>query len=330
MAGRDIVVMGGSAGAYRPMRTLTAALPESLPVAIFVAFHHPAGYVDPFDPTLPRSAWNPTRYAADGDEIAPGRLFVAPFDRNMSIERGRVRIEASPKESFHRPIINLLFRSAAAAYGRRVIGVILSGEGGDGAAGLWEIKRHGGVTIVQDPESAGFSGMSEAALNQVDVDYCVRLGEIPDLLWSLASARPAAPPMTGPRPARVVIVEDEGIVTLNLRRILKKLGYDVVASVRTGEDAIRVVGETLPDVVLMDIRLPGKMDGTAAAGALGTKLQIPVVYVTAYADDQTIEQVKRTDPYGYILKPFRAREVHAAIQLALERRERELAATREP
>ena len=80
---------------------------------------------------------------------------------------------------------------------------------------------------------------------------------------------------------------------------------------------------TRPDAVLMDIRLGGAMDGTQAADLIWKRLQIPVIYLTAYADEKTLAEVKRTEAYGYVMKPYETKEVHAAIQIALERRERE-------
>jgi DNA-binding NarL/FixJ family response regulator len=94
--------------------------------------------------------------------------------------------------------------------------------------------------------------------------------------------------------------------------------------VDSGEAAVGAVRADRPDVVLMDIRLPGAMDGTEAAGAIWEQFHVPVVYVTAHGDAETLGKVKATEPYGYVLKPFDPAQVHVAIQLALDRRDREL------
>jgi len=117
--------------------------------------------------------------------------------------------------------------------------------------------------------------------------------------------------------SRLLIVEDEGIVALNIQTRLEGLGYNVVASVSSGEEAIQVAGETRPDLILMDIKLDGKVDGIEAAAEIRRLFQLPVVYLTAYTNDDTLNRAKLTEPYGYILKPFEARDLCTTIEVAL-------------
>jgi DNA-binding NarL/FixJ family response regulator len=124
--------------------------------------------------------------------------------------------------------------------------------------------------------------------------------------------------------AKVLIVEDEGVVAKNLELRMKKLGYEVVAVVNSGEAAITAAAERRPDVVLMDIYLAGRLTGVEAARRIWEQLQIPIVYITAFADLETLNEVKTTEAYGYVMKPFQSEAIHAAIQLALNRREKEL------
>jgi two-component system chemotaxis response regulator CheB len=112
---------------------------------------------------------------------------VAPPDCHLLIEPGRVRVTRGPRENCFRPAIDPLFRAAAQVYGPAAIGVILTGNLGDGTAGLWAIKQLGGTTVVQDPADALFSGMAQSALNHVRVDHCVPLSEIAPLLVRLTS-----------------------------------------------------------------------------------------------------------------------------------------------
>jgi chemotaxis response regulator CheB len=327
VGGRDIVVIGASAGGWAALRTLFSSCPADLPAAVFVVVHRaPSVLPWAFGDSSGALGIHPDRCAVadNGRPIARNRIYLAPADRNMLLERGRIRLEESPREHLNRPGINTLFRSAALAYGRRVIGVILTGNLEDGTAGLWEIKRRGGIAIVQDPDEAEAKGMPRSALANVAVDYCVTLREIGTLLGTLTARKPSPPPVRGSRPADVLIVEDEAIVALNLKRRLEELGYHVCASVGTGEEAVAAAGSSEPDLVLMDIRLPGAIDGTEAARAIWERYQVPVIYVTAYADEETLDKVKTTEAYGYVVKPFNPAEVHAVIQLALERREREL------
>lgn len=120
--------------------------------------------------------------------------------------------------------------------------------------------------------------------------------------------------------ARILIVEDERIVAKDISKRLKNLGYIVVAAVSSGEEAIEKAGETRPDLVLMDIRLKGKIDGINASEQIRAEFNIPVIFLTAYADEKTLQRAKVTEPFGYIVKPFDERELYAAIEVALRRR----------
>lgn len=122
---------------------------------------------------------------------------------------------------------------------------------------------------------------------------------------------------------RILIVEDEAIVAKNLANGLGKLDYTIVATASSGEEAIRLTGEQGADLVLMDIGLRGDMDGIEAAELIRARFDVPVVYLTAYADDQTLQRAKITAPFGYVVKPFRVEEVHSSIQMALYKHEME-------
>ena len=119
---------------------------------------------------------------------------------------------------------------------------------------------------------------------------------------------------------QILVVEDEGITAMDLEARLKRLGYSVPAVVSSGEEAILRAEETHPDLVLMDIVLRGQTDGVQAAQELQSRLGIPVVYLTAYFDDSTLERVKATEPFGYIIKPFQDINLRASIEIALRRR----------
>jgi CheY-like chemotaxis protein len=116
---------------------------------------------------------------------------------------------------------------------------------------------------------------------------------------------------------RLLIVEDERIVAEDLQELLKRLNYQVVGIASSGEEAIQKAEETRPDLVLMDIRLNGELDGIQAAETIWTHYNVPVTYLTAYADDSTLERAKATMPFGYILKPFEERDLRTTIEIAL-------------
>lgn len=121
----------------------------------------------------------------DGSPLEHGRVYIAPPDRHLIIEDTHATALIGPKENLHRPAIDTLFRSAARRFRMRVIGVVLTGMLDDGTAGMWEIKRRGGITVVQDPKDAQYPQMPRSVLDHVSVDYCVPLEKISSLLDSL-------------------------------------------------------------------------------------------------------------------------------------------------
>lgn len=123
--------------------------------------------------------------------------------------------------------------------------------------------------------------------------------------------------------ASILIVEDESIVALNIAHILTSLGYRVLGPVGTGPKALALIEEDPPDIVLLDIKLRGGMDGIEVAEQIRSRLRIPIIYVTTYADDETLSRAKRTEPYGYITKTFEDRELHSTIEMALYKRQME-------
>ena len=119
--------------------------------------------------------------------------------------------------------------------------------------------------------------------------------------------------------ASVMVVEDERIVALHLKQQLTRLGYQVPLMATSGEKALEQLEAGRPDVVLMDVHLEGTLDGIATAQRIPPELQIPVIYLTAYSEEATLDRARATRPYGYLIKPFSERELHASIQMVLER-----------
>ncbi|MBE9176969.1 GAF domain-containing protein [Oculatella sp. LEGE 06141] len=123
--------------------------------------------------------------------------------------------------------------------------------------------------------------------------------------------------------ARIVVAEDESVAAWYLREALEHLGHTVLGSVASGSDVIQVTGETRPDLVLMDIRLEGNIDGVAAAQQIREYFDIPVIYITAHTDDSTLHRAMMSEPFGYIIKPFQEKELQTAIAIALHRHQLE-------
>lgn len=122
---------------------------------------------------------------------------------------------------------------------------------------------------------------------------------------------------------KILVVEDENIIALNIKKKLKSFGYTVPAIVSTAEDAIKMTEITFPDLILMDVMLKGEMDGVQAIEEIRKKFDIPVIYLTAYSDDEVLERAKLTQPYGYIVKPFKANDLRTNIEIALYRHKME-------
>jgi two-component system, chemotaxis family, protein-glutamate methylesterase/glutaminase len=185
--GKDIIVIGASAGGIEPIRTILHELPADFAGSVFIVVH-----TSPDSPGVLHSIFDnsgplPAEAARNGDRIAPGRVYVAPPDRHLIIEPGKVCLSLGPKENRFRPAVDPLFRSAAQTYGPRVVGVILSGGLDDGTAGLWAIKQLGGTAIVQDPATAWAPSMPQSAVQHVRVDHVVRVEDIAPLLVRLAA-----------------------------------------------------------------------------------------------------------------------------------------------
>src|SRR5262245_57835349 len=190
MAHRDILVIVASAGGVEALLKLAPKLPADLPAAVFVVVHTPPHAPSILPRLLTQAGPLPATHARDGEAIEPGRLYMAPPDFHLLLTPGAVRVVHGPTENLCRPAIDPLFRSAAATYGPRVIGVILTGSLSDGTAGMVAVKQRGGVAVVQDPADALFPGMPRNVLKYVEVDYCLPLSELAPALARLV-AQPA-------------------------------------------------------------------------------------------------------------------------------------------
>lgn len=181
----DVVCIGASAGGVSALQQLIARLPADFPAAVFVVLHVPQTGTSVLPNILNRAGKLPVLHAVNGDPIVHGHVYVAPPGFHLTLERHGMRVSRGARENGHRPAIDPLFRSAALAFGPRVAGVVLSGLLDDGTMGLREIKRSGGVAIVQDPADTAWPSMPQNALDHVDVDHCARPAAIGDFLVNL-------------------------------------------------------------------------------------------------------------------------------------------------
>jgi two-component system chemotaxis response regulator CheB len=185
----SIVVIAASAGGLDPLRHIIAALPVPCAAAVFVAVH-----IGPNRSMLPQllssSGQHPATFAEDGALIEAGRIYVAPPDHHMSVGRDRIRLDQGPKVHHTRPAADPLFISAAKTHGLRVLGIVLSGGDGDGAAGLRAIAEHGGTALVQDPQEAEAPSMPHAAMMADHPDACLPVAEIARRVSAFCSQQP--------------------------------------------------------------------------------------------------------------------------------------------
>lgn len=184
-----IIVMGASAGGFEAFKTIIRKLPPDFAIPIFIVWHMSPDIRGILPQMLNRENRIHAAHAHDHEVIRSNRIYVAPPDHHLLIEDGKVRVTRGPKENRFRPAVDPLFRSAAYAYGNRVIGVVLSGGLDDGTAGLWRIKHNGGIAVVQDPREAEVSSMPESALREVQVDHSVPVADMADLLVKLSTEK---------------------------------------------------------------------------------------------------------------------------------------------
>lgn len=188
-----VVVVGASAGGVGTLLELTQGLPGDFAGAVCIVLHSAPEAPARLPLVLSRRSRLPVAHAVDGEAIGAGRVYVAPPDRHLIVRPGHLHLSRGPRENGTRPAIDPLFRSAAASYGARSVGVVLTGTLDDGTAGLLAIEQAGGATLVQDPEDAAFPDMPRNALAYVRVTRVLPVADIPAALAELAAAAEAAP-----------------------------------------------------------------------------------------------------------------------------------------
>jgi two-component system chemotaxis response regulator CheB len=171
-----VVVAGASAGGVEALVQLVRSLPESFPHSVLVVLHVAPTGTSVLPAILARACRLPVAAPADGEELRPGHVYVAPPDYHLVVEDSRLRLSQAPRENGHRPAIDATMRTAANSYGGGAIGIVLSGARDDGTAGLLAIKTSGGTAIVQDPEEALYPAMPLSAIAHVEADSILPIG----------------------------------------------------------------------------------------------------------------------------------------------------------
>lgn len=183
-----IIVVGASAGGVDAFKQILARMPADIPAATVIVLHSGAA-----SPLLLADIWGehtqmPVGYASDGQPLMQGKVYIAPPDRHLQVDAERcLRLDDGPKVLYSRPSVDQLFETAVRAYGRRTIGVILTGGDGDGAAGMQAIHAAGGIGIVQEPSDAKDPSMPLTSLRKDHPRYCLPLRDIGERLGELAT-----------------------------------------------------------------------------------------------------------------------------------------------
>ncbi|WP_011296795.1 chemotaxis protein CheB [Cupriavidus necator] len=184
---RNVVTIGGSRGAFTVLRDVVAALPAALDAAVFIVLHV-GKHKSELPSLLTRWGKLPASYPQHGDVWKPGHIYVAPPDHHMLITADTIHLSHAAKENFSRPAIDPLLRSAAVALGSRVIGVILSGDLDDGAAGLAFVRAFGGRTLIQNPRDAEATSMPKSAMEAAGADLMASPAELGHAIVALLQA----------------------------------------------------------------------------------------------------------------------------------------------
>jgi two-component system chemotaxis response regulator CheB len=191
---RDVLVIGAAAGGVQALQRRVRDLPPELPASILVVLHLMSSGTSVLDSILDRAGPLPATQAKDGERLERGHIYVSPPDFHMLLRGPAIHLSAGPRENGHRPAIDPLFRSAARAYGPRVIGVVLTGTLDDGTDGLRLIKERGGATVAQDPDDAAYADMPRNAIDLVEPDRIVPLERMGETLFELLDS-PLEPPL---------------------------------------------------------------------------------------------------------------------------------------
>jgi len=185
--GVELIVAGASLGGFDAVATLLGALPEDYPLPLAVVQHRSVDSDDLLSLLLQRTTRLPLAEVEDKQPILPGRVYIAPANYHLLVERNHFALSVDHRVQYARPSIDVLFESAADAYRERLAAVLLSGSNDDGAHGIARVKERGGLTIVQDPASAESGRMPAAAIAASPVDYVLPLAGIAQLLTNLIS-----------------------------------------------------------------------------------------------------------------------------------------------
>jgi two-component system chemotaxis response regulator CheB len=319
-----IVGVAASAGGIKALVEMLRSIPAGFAAAIAVVQHRSSDPTSILVEVLRVHSPLPVKTAQDGEPVAPATVYVCPAGMHMTA--GRVlRLVESERLNYVRPSADLMFVSLAQAYGRRAIGVVLSGMGTDGAIGCKMIVDAGGTVIAQDPASAGFPQMPSAAAALGPAQLVLPPDEIGRALVQVlkrleqegddaTSTSPLG--ASNPTAMKVLLVDDHRMVLEGLRVLLNgERDFFVLArDAEDGRAAVRLSAELNPDVVVMDLAMPG-LDGVAATRQiLAQNPAVRVIALSAHTDARTTQRALRAGALAVVSKQKAFDELPAAIR----------------
>src|SRR5665213_1000295 len=200
-----VIVVGASAGGMKALSEFAGQLKSGMDAAVFVVMHLSRTSISDFLMLqVQKFTQLPCEVAIDGASIEAGHVYIGPPNAHLLVKKGSILLGRGPEENRWRPSIDVLFRSAAAAYSTKTIGIVLTGLLDDGTTGMDAIKRSGGTCIVQDPNEAEYPDMPLSVLNTMEVDYCIPLSKMGDIIFDITQTDPEEKPAP-----RDVIIESD-------------------------------------------------------------------------------------------------------------------------
>jgi two-component system chemotaxis response regulator CheB len=318
-----LVVIAASAGGLPALIEVLSPLPADFPAAIAIVQHRGPEEPERLLELLAAKTQLRVRHATDGAAFEPGTVYVCPPGMHMTTEHC-VRLLDGPKLRSVQPNADLMFESVGRAYGERAIGVVLSGCGSDAARGSRAMAQTGGTVLAQSEDTCAFAGMPLAAVRTGAVERVLSPPEIAELLrsWQHGSAQrlgSIAPARSTLSPAlRVLLADDHQIVLDGLRALLEaEPDIHVLATAGDGEDAVRLARELGPDVVVMDLRMPGLGGVEATRQIVTSRPEIKVVALTAESDARLVRDILDAGATGYVTKHLAFGELVQAIRTAV-------------
>ncbi len=328
MEKEGVIIFGGSAGSIEVIMNIFPFIPEDYPFAIVVVLHRKNTVEHHLEDVLSRKAKIPVIEIQDKMQLKPANIYIAPGDYHLLVdETGLCTLDYSEKVNYSRPSIDVTFDCFANAFGNRCIGILLSGANSDGAESLKKIQDHGGLTIVQSPESAAVATMPMAAINLFNPHVIADISEIAGMLLE-AAKYPISHyinqikhgyELNNSLPT-ILIVDDLEDNLFSLNAVLKFEGY-IIHKANSGPLALEMASKIQYDCIILDVQMP-EMDGFEVANILGknefTK-NIPIIFLSALGSDkEKVLQGMDSGAIDFLAKPVDPPLIKAKLKLCIK------------